>query len=192
MQQSPYGYLQPVSTANLNEASVNLDVLLSIFLSKMLAILWLCRAKQSQCYTVAYYLVRRSVSSCHQPTTFIVESGYLLAIHSIQARAAAAAAAGHDHNEAVPCRIASCGSPATVACQLLLAFTMPVTPLTAMVICRSPQHDPLQGYFEQEVPAETHILYTGATRFGWGRQRRRYSYAFEEVCSLQSHTFFVA
>ncbi|KAK9837990.1 hypothetical protein WJX74_009132 [Apatococcus lobatus] len=49
----------------------------------------------------------------------------------------------------------------------------------------SPQHDPLQGYFEQEVSAETHILYTGATRFGWGSQRRRYSYAFEEVPESQ-------
>ncbi len=47
--------------------------------------------------------------------------------------------------------------------------------------CRSPQHDPLQSYFEQEVSKDTHILYAGATRFGWGGQRQRYSYSLLEV-----------
>ena len=45
----------------------------------------------------------------------------------------------------------------------------------------SPKYPHLPDYFLHEVPEITHILYVGASRFGWEGQRRRYTWALEPV-----------
>lgn len=47
----------------------------------------------------------------------------------------------------------------------------------------SPMHEHLPDFFALEVPASLHIMYVGATRFGWGGQRRRFTYTLEPVSS---------
>ena len=45
----------------------------------------------------------------------------------------------------------------------------------------SPRHKDLRTFFQTGVPADMHILYAGATRFGWEHMRHRHTYALEEV-----------
>ena len=45
----------------------------------------------------------------------------------------------------------------------------------------SPAHEHLPDFFALEVPPSLHIMYVGATRFGWGGQRRRFTYTLEPV-----------
>ncbi|KAK9848572.1 hypothetical protein WJX84_010906 [Apatococcus fuscideae] len=45
----------------------------------------------------------------------------------------------------------------------------------------SPKYSNLRDYFQTEVPSHTHILYVGATRFGWEHMRHRHTYSLQEV-----------
>ena len=45
----------------------------------------------------------------------------------------------------------------------------------------SPVHEHLPDFFALDVPSSLHIMYVGATRFGWGGQRRRFTYTLEPV-----------
>ena len=45
----------------------------------------------------------------------------------------------------------------------------------------SPRHKDLRTFFQTGVPADRHILYAGATRFGWEHMRHRHTYALQEV-----------
>ncbi len=45
----------------------------------------------------------------------------------------------------------------------------------------SPKYSNLQHYFSNAVSEDTHILYAGATRFGWEHMRNRFSYKLTEV-----------
>ncbi|KAK9843893.1 hypothetical protein WJX84_001081 [Apatococcus fuscideae] len=47
----------------------------------------------------------------------------------------------------------------------------------------SPKYPHLPDYFLHEVPDHTHILYVGASRFGWEGQHKRYTWALEEVAN---------
>ncbi len=48
----------------------------------------------------------------------------------------------------------------------------------------SPRHQDLRTFFQTGVPADMHVLYAGATRFGWEHMRHRHTYALEEVSCL--------
>lgn len=45
----------------------------------------------------------------------------------------------------------------------------------------SPAHPDLPTYFMQEVPDKAHIIYAGATRFGFNGQKSRHSFALHEA-----------
>ncbi len=52
----------------------------------------------------------------------------------------------------------------------------------------SPKYSSLPEYFMHEVPETTHILYVGASRFGWGGQRHRYTYSLTQVGPVTSYS----
>ena len=54
----------------------------------------------------------------------------------------------------------------------------------------SPVYGSLTEFFQHEVPTTNHILYVGATRFGWGGQRHRFSYLLTEVSQCSSSLLF--
>ena len=45
----------------------------------------------------------------------------------------------------------------------------------------SPKYANLEDFFRHEVPANNHVLYMGATRFGWSGMRHRFTYSLQEV-----------
>lgn len=46
-------------------------------------------------------------------------------------------------------------------------------------------HRTIQEYLAAEVTEETHMIYVGATRFGWAGQRQRFEYALQQVTILK-------
>ncbi|KAK9820746.1 hypothetical protein WJX74_009462 [Apatococcus lobatus] len=52
----------------------------------------------------------------------------------------------------------------------------------------SPAYHSVQEYLAAEVKEDMHMVYVGATRFGWGGQRHRFEYALQQVNGTGDHS----